>query len=83
MADKIMETYETEIDNCLIVVDRLEVDLYDAYVNHRIFNNEGEEVAHPTERNIGNEDDTKSFITREVERASNLPSRVVNARPFQ
>ncbi|HKI53528.1 MAG TPA: hypothetical protein VJ987_05340 [Anaerolineales bacterium] len=66
-----VKIHKTVIDNCHIEVvetgeTRKGEKEYTSSVSYDVFNEQGDHMASPTWPNIGNEDDTKSFIINEV-----------------
>ena len=61
---------ETDVDGCHVTVEKFGKDEFHASVTYRSYNTKGDHVASPMWENIGNKEETKSFVIREVGRAS-------------
>ena len=59
-----------EVDGSRVTIEKTGKDEYHASVAYKSYNTKGEHVASPMWENIGNKEETKAFVTREVERVS-------------
>jgi hypothetical protein len=73
--NRMYSVHETNVNGCHVTVEKIDMqhrgeDQYAATVSYKSYNANGVHVASPAWQNIGNKDETKSFIVSEVARAS-------------
>ena len=71
MSDLNKKVHEIDVDGCHVTVECVGKNEFISSVSYKSYNTKGVHVASPQWDNLGNEEETKDFIRREVGRASN------------